>query len=589
MSPELIVFIVIAVAANLLVIGVLIALPRGGEPSQAGGDVALPTHRPAALQGTKYGDSGAGPPFQDTTVGATDYRRILRILWWLVIAGALIGVGLSGSFRENEQLIFGLGAVAVAAAIVFHELVPTGWRTELIGLVEALVALGLATALLVLTGYGGSPFVFGFDVAVVAVALARGGRGAFVFAALASLAYVLVLAIDPARSTYEAGDLLGFGLHIGAIWLLTLIASVFAGQERRIRARMLQLSVTDPLTGLFNRSQIYATVDNEIRRTRRSDRGFCLLMIDLDGLKSVNDSFGHHRGDDVLRALGGVILRSIRTVDSAYRYGGDEFVILLPETDIVGAFVVAEKIRSSAEEIGEGSGGEATTSVSIGLVSHPEDGATVEELMIAADRAMYAAKGLGKNQISGYPRPRRSLGTSGPAAPAISASIPIAASQGEEPGAQAPEAPASEGPSVAVAEVPRAETEPRADLEAPPGVLITPPPAPAVAAAPVSVEATAAALEPEAIPEQADAEATEDEDGDEEPEESLAAVTANGSQPAGSAETSEDAELDPAEARRRIAALSYDPDYQIRRAMDAFLGAPGPRRERRRDEDQRAG
>ena len=145
-----------------------------------------------------------------------------------------------------------------------------------------------------------------------------------------------------------------------------------------------------------------------MQRTRRSERGFCLLMIDLDGLKAVNDSYGHHRGDEVLRQLGSVIRHSIRLVDTAYRYGGDEFLVLLPETDFAGAFVVAEKIRAGTEEMGLAAGdGELLTSVSIGLVSCPEDGTTAEELMIAADRAMYQAKSLGKNQVSGNPRPRR--------------------------------------------------------------------------------------------------------------------------------------------------------------------------------------
>ncbi|HEY8921318.1 MAG TPA: GGDEF domain-containing protein, partial [Candidatus Limnocylindria bacterium] len=146
----------------------------------------------------------------------------------------------------------------------------------------------------------------------------------------------------------------------------------------------------------------------EVQRTRRSGRGFCVLMIDLDGLKAINDSLGHLRGDDVLRAVGRVINGSIRTVDSAYRYGGDEFLILLPETEFIGAYVVAEKIREGVEEIGESLATDlAATSVSIGLVSHPEDGSSPEELMVAADRAMYQAKALGKNQISGNPRPRR--------------------------------------------------------------------------------------------------------------------------------------------------------------------------------------
>ena len=183
-----------------------------------------------------------------------------------------------------------------------------------------------------------------------------------------------------------------------------------------MRSHVLELSRTDPLTTLFNRSQLSGTLEQEVSRTRRSDRGFCLLMIDLDGLKTINDTLGHHRGDEVLRAVGGVIRGSIRNVDTAYRFGGDEFLVLLPETDIAGAFVVAEKIRSGAEEVGVSVTGSGTdTSVSIGLVSHPEDGLSAEELMIAADRAMYQAKSLGKNQISGNPRPRRLIARGLPA------------------------------------------------------------------------------------------------------------------------------------------------------------------------------
>jgi diguanylate cyclase (GGDEF)-like protein len=248
-------------------------------------------------------------------------------------------------------------------------------------------------------------------------------------------------------------------------------------------------------------------------------------MIDLDGLKAINDSLGHLRGDDVLRAVGRVINGSIRTVDSAYRYGGDEFLILLPETEFIGAYVVAEKIREGVEQISESLVTDpASTSVSIGLVSHPEDGSSTEELMVAADRAMYQAKSLGKNQISGNPRPRRAprgllaatgeISEAGPAEPA--------------PVEQAP----PERPTAAAAPTPMAE----------PSVAAAPPPS---AAAALTVESG----------------------------------TTNGS----SHEAHGEDEPDPADVRRQIAAArrNMDPDHQIRRAMDAFLSSPtSPRADR---------
>ena len=275
------------------------------------------------------------------------------------------------------------------------------------------------------------------------------------------------------------------------------------------------------MTGLFNRSQLFVTLEQEVSRTRRSDRGFCVLMIDVDGLKAINDSAGHLRGDDVLRALGAVIRGSIRTVDSAYRYGGDEFVVLLPETDIVGAFVVAEKIRSGAEDVGMATAeADAMTSVSIGLVSHPEDGLGAEELMVAADRAMYQAKKLGKNQISGNPRPR-------PALLARRSTI----EETPEP--------------VAVAAAVAEPTHPPSAAEARPRNGAT---------APSEDRAVAVELGPVVVAEERLAKS---DAGDDEP----------------------DAQV----VRRQIAAASrsFDPDHQIRRAMDAFLSPTAGERDAR--------
>ncbi len=322
----------------------------------------------------------------------------------------LLGVGISGSFLADQAQIFLLGGAAVVTVLIFHELLGPSQRGRLVPLAEILVAVGLIAGLLALTGYASSPFAMLFALVSVAAALAYGPRAGLTSAGLATAAFAAILFIDPQLGTYMPEDALRLSVGLLATWLLAFVAVAYAGHQRRAMARAIEQARTDPLTGLFNRAQLFVTLEQEVSRTRRSDRGFCVLMIDLDGLKAINDSGGHLRGDEVLRALGAVIRNSIRTADSAYRYGGDEFVVLLPETEIVGAFVVAEKIRGGAEEVGMAmTGPEPVTSVSIGLVSHPEDGLSAEELMSAADRAMYQAKRLGKNQISGNPRPRPAL------------------------------------------------------------------------------------------------------------------------------------------------------------------------------------
>jgi diguanylate cyclase (GGDEF)-like protein len=123
-------------------------------------------------------------------------------------------------------------------------------------------------------------------------------------------------------------------------------------------------------------------------------------MLDLDELKSINDRSGHHAGDAALRAVADTVRGGIRRIDVAARYGGDEFVAVLPETDPTGGWVLAEKIRigvssRTIDELGQ------PPTVSVGVVSFPRDGATADALMISADRAMYASKRAGRNRVAG--------------------------------------------------------------------------------------------------------------------------------------------------------------------------------------------
>jgi diguanylate cyclase (GGDEF)-like protein len=536
LPPEFTFLFVSAAVAVLLGAGAAVAAFRA-RGSEAADTDAIQDEREAVVQPDKYDFDTAALERR----GRGSYTTAVRVLWWVSIAAVLIGVGLSDAYDTSQAAIYAVGAIAVGAVVLLHDLIPDRLRSVPVVGFEVLLAIGLTTALLLLTGYGASPFVFGYNLVAVAVALALGGAVALVVAMLATLAYLGVLGLDPNFASYTTADLLRFGLQIGSIWLLAYVAGVFASGERRMRATVLQLSRTDALTGLYNRGQLYPTLEQEVQRTRRSERGFCLLMIDLDGLKAVNDSYGHHRGDEVLRLLGGVIRHSIRLVDTAYRYGGDEFLVLLPETDFAGAFVVAEKIRSGTEEMGlAAGGGELLTSVSIGLVSCPEDGTSAEELMIAADRAMYQAKSLGKNQVSGNPRPRR---------------LPFS------PVADLPPAPAE------------TVSQPVADMPAPinvPPVIEVPPSPPVMEPAAFTVEPAPdveAVPEPEVAP---DVEAVPDV----EPRPTTVPVMAA----AKSHESFGDEEADPTVVRRQIAAArrNMDPDHQIRRAMDAFLSPTRP-------------
>ena len=408
MTTESIFLIVSAAVAGLIVIAGLFALlsGRSGMP-ESGLEPVGPGATPEAPARDKYLSTPESASAALSWLGPDRYRSTIRAIWWATIAGVLISVGLSDVYIESQFEIFALGGLAVIGVVVFHELIPDRWRSITTSTAEVASALGLLGALVILTGRAASPFAPLLVLPVLGVALGGRPTAGLGGALAASVGYVLVVATDPSQP-FAPADLLPAAVVLGVVWLGTVSAVVFAAQQRRLQAETLALSVTDPLTGLFNRAQIYVALDQEVRRSRRSLRPFTLLMVDMDGLKTINDTLGHERGDAAIRGIAGVIRRSIRTVDSAYRYAGDEFVVLLPETDFSGAFVVAEKIRQGAAELTATlAREEAPTTVSIGLVSHPEDGSTDEELMLAVDRAMYAAKAGGKNRISGYPRPPR--------------------------------------------------------------------------------------------------------------------------------------------------------------------------------------
>ena len=186
-----------------------------------------------------------------------------------------------------------------------------------------------------------------------------------------------------------------------ALWLLSYLASVVAGEQRRTRDTALRLSWHDPLTRLYNRTFLFAVIEREIARAGRTNRRFSLLMLDLDGLKPINDRFGHYFGDRMLQAVAEAIRQGIRVIDTAARYGGDEFVVLLPETDPEGASVVAEKLRRSVAAIRLNAGMELLSSTaSIGVVAFPDDGRTADALTNRADQVMYGAKRAGRNRVS---------------------------------------------------------------------------------------------------------------------------------------------------------------------------------------------
>jgi diguanylate cyclase (GGDEF)-like protein len=170
-------------------------------------------------------------------------------------------------------------------------------------------------------------------------------------------------------------------------------------QLEEVLSQMETLSMTDQLTGLFNRRAFLTVFEKEFSRTKRYNHSASCLMIDIDHFKRINDTYGHNTGDEVLRELSQVMLNCLRKADTVARWGGEEFIILLPETSKKDALLIASRILTSVSNFKFSSlPGQVT--VSIGLAGIPEpDIDTTDKLIAASDNALYQAKAKGRNRI----------------------------------------------------------------------------------------------------------------------------------------------------------------------------------------------
>ncbi len=351
--------------------------------------------------------------------------RVVRVVALLFIAAVGVAVALSGAESPQvEAAIYVLLAAATLFIVFMQDLLPSGMAGRTRFWVEAAGAIALLTVLVGLTGGLESPFFVGYFLLVGGAALVGEGLGPVALALCAAAAYAVMGVIEGltvhGTSALDAKAFAWIGFNVVALLLLAYVGTVAGRAQRRARDAALRLSRYDALTGLYNRGAIFAAMEREIKRVERMGRGFCVLMLDLDDLKPVNDTFGHPAGDQLLRAITEVVLRTVRATDLAGRYGGDEFVVLLPETDAEGAFVVAEKLRRDISALAvRVQDRSVRPSVSLGLVAFPDDGRTTEELLSAVDAAMYEAKRRGKNQIVGYTTRTERVATSiGPERPA---------------------------------------------------------------------------------------------------------------------------------------------------------------------------
>jgi diguanylate cyclase (GGDEF)-like protein len=178
--------------------------------------------------------------------------------------------------------------------------------------------------------------------------------------------------------------------------------AAIAIQNVRAVERIQELTITDDCTGLFNSRHLYSVTESELERSRRFNLPFSLIFIDLDHFKRVNDLHGHLTGSRLLAEIARTIKHNVRGIDSAFRYGGDEFIVLLPQTGKDAALEVTQRLlhslRDTRYQLSEGL--ELRMMASFGIATYPEDGSSIQEIIGAADEMMYLVKNSARGNIA---------------------------------------------------------------------------------------------------------------------------------------------------------------------------------------------
>jgi diguanylate cyclase (GGDEF)-like protein len=188
------------------------------------------------------------------------------------------------------------------------------------------------------------------------------------------------------------------------LWILSLVAENLLTREYANEG-LLRFAFTDYLTGLRTRGYFEQQLELEFKRAERKQQKFALLMIDIDHFKVLNDTFGHHVGDQLLRDVTSLLMKDMREVDTVARYGGEEFVIILPETTETGARFVAQRLRRAIEQAKFFAGSPHSVqhlTISIGVAVYDTDAQFKRDLIEFSDAALYAAKHGGRNRVMCY-------------------------------------------------------------------------------------------------------------------------------------------------------------------------------------------
>lgn len=330
--------------------------------------------------------------------------------------------GLARSVSEVEWLLLVLSAaylitpggemvrpgLAVIAAILFAAL---SLALHFLPAFRAETRLKIAVQLLSMVAFI-TVFVYSIDrhpgsllilylLPVIVCALTLGRRPTFVLTLSSAVAFTLAAVWRDPSAGLAGREIAEIGIALAPFMLVAYVTAQLAHEIQLAKQRIRTLSETDELTGLMNMRAFARVHRLEHERARRHARSYAVVLMDLNGLKQINDSYGHDTGNRAIVLFANVIMRLIRTTDAAARYGGDEFLLLLSETDVEQASLVSQRIRAAVSRCAIDAGGQSLRlTVSVGTAVFPDDADDPRRLIEIADGVMYRDKHATRNPVA---------------------------------------------------------------------------------------------------------------------------------------------------------------------------------------------
>lgn len=331
------------------------------------------------------------------------FNRSLAEIEWLLLILILAYLVMPGARVEDPPLVIGVCAGFALFVLGFRYAnllrLEARWKLTL----ETWVMIGVTAIVVWNTGRIDSPLINLYLLTIIFSALTLGKVVTLLEVALIAALYLHAAHAQLGAEVFAYRTFTGVMLNFAPFVLVAYLTSLLGADMNIARASMRKLSETDDLTGLPNMRAFTAALERQIRKAEVTGTPFGVMMIDADGLKPINDNNGHDAGNRMILHIVAAIHRGLRASDMVARYGGDEFIVLVPDADHDTVAMVAERVRQSvANSAVDIDGTSMSVTVSIGFAVYPETASDPDGLLTRADEALYAGKRAGRDHVRAY-------------------------------------------------------------------------------------------------------------------------------------------------------------------------------------------